>query len=260
MRNSKDISQYRTNQEYFKNFFTRNLKEWNTFDSDIRGSESVNVFKNKILRFIRPKSNSFFNCLNAKGVKLITTIKEQQYIHLHLPNRLFQWIFFYSTLNDWFSLDLKITNSEPIPIFKSRLLFFDRPVQTNIYNIFNPKSLTFRTHLRLGFSHLNQHKFRHNFHNWIPYGSCSWEVEDTSYYLLHCHHFSHHRVDLMNGVKSICDNFESMPDNVKEDLHLYDDSRFDENKNKVILKATISFIRNTERFYGSLFDSCFFTD
>ena len=58
----------------------------------------------------------------------------------------------------------------------------------------------------------------------------------------------------MNSVKSICDNFESMPDNVKEDLRLHGDSQFDENKNKFFLKATISYIKNTERFSGSLFD------
>ena len=50
-----------------------------------------------------------------------------------------------------------------------------------------------------------------------------------------------------------------MSDNVKEDLLLYGDSRFDESKNKVILKATIMKIfkkdfKNTERFPGSLFD------
>ena len=44
----------------------------------------------------------------------------------------------------------------------------------------------------------------------------------------------------MNSVKSICDNFDSMSVNVKEDLLLYGDSPFDENKNKVILKATIN--------------------
>ena len=43
-------------------------------------------------------------------------------------------------------------------------------------------------------------------------------------------------------------------DNVKEDLLLYGDTRFDENKNKIILKATINYIKNTERFSGSLFD------
>ena len=58
----------------------------------------------------------------------------------------------------------------------------------------------------------------------------------------------------MNGVKSICDNFESISDNVQEDLLLYGDSRFNENENKVILKATRNYIKNTERFSGSLFD------
>ena len=131
---------------------------------------------------------------------------------------------------------------------------FIRPVQTNIYDIFDQKGLTFLTRLRLGFSHLNEHKLRHNFQDCLnPLCSCSLEIEDTSHYFLHCHHFSHHRVVLMNIVKSICNNFDSMPDNIK-DLLLYRDSRFDENKNRVILKATINYIKNTERFSGSLFD------
>ena len=167
----------------------------------------------------------------------------------------FRYSFFPSTLNDWFNLDLKIRNSESFSIFKSKLLSFICPVQTNIYNIFDPKGLTFPAHLRLGLSHLNEHRFRHDFQDCLnPLCSCSLEIEDTSHYLLHCHHFSHHRVALMNSVKSICDNFDSMSDNVKEDLLLYGDSRFDENKNKVILKATINYIKNTERFSGSLFD------
>ena len=51
----------------------------------------------------------------------------------------------------------------------------------------------------------------------------------------------------MNSVKSVCDNFESMPDNVEKYLLLFDDSRFDKNKNKDILEATI-------RFCGSLLE------
>ena len=58
----------------------------------------------------------------------------------------------------------------------------------------------------------------------------------------------------MNSVKCICENFDSMSDNVKEDLLLDGDSRFDKNKDKVILKATINYIKNAERFSGSLFD------
>ena len=145
-------------------------------------------------------------------------------------------------------------NSDSISIFKSRLLSFIRPVQTNIDNIFDPKGLTFLTCLRLGLSHLNEHRFRHNFQDCLnPLYSCSLAIEDI--HIIFCtHHFSHHRVVLLNSVKSICDNFEPMPDNVKEDLLLCGDSRFDENINKVILRATMSYIKNTKRFSGSLFD------
>ena len=44
-------------------------------DSDIRSSKSLNVFKRKVLKFIRPKVNSFFNCLNPKRVKWITILR-----------------------------------------------------------------------------------------------------------------------------------------------------------------------------------------
>ena len=56
MRNSKGIPQCRTNHEYFKNsLFPAAIKEWNMLESDIRSSESHNVFKSKVLKFIRPK-------------------------------------------------------------------------------------------------------------------------------------------------------------------------------------------------------------
>ena len=105
-----------------------------------------------------------------------------------------------------------------------------------------------------GLSHFNEHRFQQNFQDCLnPLCSCNLEVEDTLHYLLHYHRFSHHCVVLINSVKFICDNFDFMSDNVK-DLLLYGDSRLDENKNKDILKATIRFIKNSERFSGSLFD------
>ena len=140
----------------------------------------------------------------------------------------FKYSFFPSTLNGWFNIDLNIRNSESFSIFKSKLLSFICPVQTNICNIFHPKGLTFRTRLRLGLSYLNEYRFQHNFQDCLnPLCSCSLEIEDTSHYLLHCHHFSHHRVVLMNSVKSICDNFDSMSGNVKEDLLLHSDLGFE---------------------------------
>ena len=50
-----------------------------------------------------------------------------------------------STLNNSFKLDENIRNSESITIFKSRLLSFIRPVQSNIYLIFDSKGSKFVT-------------------------------------------------------------------------------------------------------------------
>ena len=110
------------------------------------------------------------------------------------------------------------------------------------------------TRLRLEFSHLNEHRLRHNFENCLnPLCSCSLETEDTLHYLLHCHHFSMYREDLMNSVKSVYNNFESLSDNAKKDVLLYGDPFLDQNKNKLILEATINYIKISERFSESLF-------
>ena len=45
-----------------------------------------------------------------------------------------------------------------------------------------------------------------------------------------------------------------MNDNMKKDILLYGDSRFDENKNKIILEATINYLKNSERFSQSILE------
>ena len=87
-----------------------------------------------------------------------------------------------------------------------------------------------------------------------PLCSCSLEIEDTSHYLLHCYHFSHYRIDLMNSVKSILENFESLFDSVKRDILLYGDSRLDGHKNKFVSEATLTYIKSIDRFSRSIFD------
>ena len=173
----------------------------------------------------------------------------------HCRTDCFKFSFFPYTLKDWFKLDDHIRNSESIAKFKSSLLSFIRPIQNNVYNIFDPIGLKFLTRLRLGFSHLNEHKFRHNFKDCMnPLCSCSLETENTTHYLLHCHHFSQNRMSLISSVKSVSENFESFSDDVKRNILLYGDARFDVNKNKYILEATITYIKTTERFAGPLFE------
>ena len=49
------------------------------------------------------------------------------------------------------------------------------------------------------------------------------------------------RYDLMNSVKSVIPNVEFLTDNNRIDIFLYGDSRFDENKHKIILETTINY-------------------
>ena len=58
----------------------------------------------------------------------------------------------------------------------------------------------------------------------------------------------------MNNVTSIISNFEFLIDNDKINILLYGDSQFDENKNKIVLGAAINYLKNSERFSGSLFE------
>ena len=58
--------------EYFKNSFIPNvINEWNKLDSDIRSSTSYNLFRNTLLKFIRPAQRKTFNINDSVGVKLL---------------------------------------------------------------------------------------------------------------------------------------------------------------------------------------------
>ena len=158
--------------------------------------------KNEVAKYLInliPKRKQTFNTRN----KHLPTHNCRTVLSIH---------FFPCTLNDWFSIDVSIRDSESISLFKSKLLSFIRQVHDNIFNISDPQGLLLLTRLRLGFGHLTERRFRHNFQECMnPVCSFSPEIKDTSHYLLHCHHFTFHCIDLMNSVKSICNNFESMP-------------------------------------------------
>ena len=88
--------------------------------------------------------------------------------------------------------------------FRNYLLKIGRPVQNSIYKIFNPLGIKFLTRLRFGISHLNEHRFKHNFQSCLnPLCSCRLEVESTTHFFLHCHFFNTFRQTLLDTVVAI---------------------------------------------------------
>ena len=64
---------------------------------------------------------------------------------------------------EWNKLDINLRNAKSFLIFRNSLLKIGRPIQNPIYKIHDPMGIKYLTRLRLGLSHLNDHKFRHNF-------------------------------------------------------------------------------------------------
>ena len=104
---------------------------------------------------------------------------------------------------------------------RNTLLKFGRPSPDLICGIHHPLCLQFLTRLRLGLSHLNEHRFKHNFQNCInPLSTCSLEVESTKHFFLHCHNYS-----------------ALLPEDMFVKILLYRNRIFDKNDNQEILET-----------------------
>ena len=139
-------------------------------------------------------------------------------------------------------------------MFRKKMLNLIRPKCNDTYGVYNPTGLKLLTRLRLGLSHLNDHKFNHNFKDCInPLCSCSLSVENNVPFFLHCHHFSLQRQTLMNNIKSIDKDIINETDSDLVNILLFGSSKYQYHINSKMLSFSIDFILNTERFSGQLY-------
>ena len=87
---------------------------------------------------------------------------------------------------EWNLLDSDIRCSKSIAEFKRRLLSKIRPIENCVYNIYDIEGIRILTKLRLQFSALNEHRFRHRFNAPSPLCNCGTANEDNKHFLLHC--------------------------------------------------------------------------
>ena len=88
---------------------------------------------------------------------------------------------FPSTIIEWNNLDPTIRNSKSFVDFKNSFLKFIRPSPSNVFNCNNYKGIRLITRLRVGVRHLSEHKFKHNFQDFLnPICSCGLDIKSTS--------------------------------------------------------------------------------
>ena len=82
---------------------------------------------------------------------------------LSFKHKFFKNTFFTSAILEWNKLDLSLRNSASCNVFRNSILKFIRSSPNKISQCHNPKGIKLVTRLRLGLSHLREHKFKHSF-------------------------------------------------------------------------------------------------
>ena len=155
-----------------------------------------NVFKTQSTRYL------FEVIPTAKRAYIIRN--NNQLPHFKVKHNYFKNSFIPSTVIEWNKLDLDIRNSVSLISFKSKVLKFIRPSENSIFLCNNPKGIQLLTRLRLGLSHLREHKFKHNFQDTLnPICNCGEDIETSSHYLLPCSLYTNERLALLNIIQGI---------------------------------------------------------
>ena len=129
-----------------------------------------------------------------------------------------------------------------------------RKKEYSIFSICDPLVVTRLTRRRVQFSHLNEHKFRHGFGNTInAMCPCGSEVEATEHFLLHCHLYSSQRLEFFENLEKVDSSVLNLKVKDKVSFLLYGSrSATFKSSNHEILKFVIDYIKETDRFDGSL--------
>ena len=122
------------------------------------------------------------------------------------------------------------------------------------FNIYNPDGLKFLTILRMGISQLNSHKYLHNFKD-TPDQFCACDnksIESIEHYLLFCPLYCPMREQLFIDLNKELSTIIPFHKTFLTRLLLYGNGSYSAYTNNFILKCSINYIMNTNRFHRPL--------
>ena len=157
--------------------------------------------------------------------------------------------YFQNCIKEWNLLDIFVRNYPTLSQFKHNLIQIIRPPKRSTFGIHDVEGLKLLTRLRVKFSDLREHRFRHNFRCNSPNCLCGKGIEDNEHFLLHCHRYGSSRRAFLDRVSSSV-NFDIKAFSSSDlcNLLLYGDPRLNLHINRFILESTLHFINQTKRF------------
>ena len=154
--------------------------------------------------------------------------------------RTFKKTLFPYCINEWNNLNTEIRNTESIKFFKKMIVTDNK--ENSVFSVYDPYGLKLLTRLRLQFSHLKEHKFRHGFSDTVsPMCEYNAEIEDTEHFLLRCHFYSIQRFELFNNINKVDHSFTQLDTKKQVNILLYG---YPPNKSNALNQDIIKFIIN----------------
>ena len=117
---------------------------------------------------------------------------------------------------------------------------FIQPKPNNNYYCHIPKGVTLLSRLGLGLSHLQKHKLKHSFQDYLnPRCFCGIDNETSNHYMLHCLTSTNERMTLLDKIKSINCGILDLSDAVVTKILLVGNNTLSASSNTLILNSTI---------------------
>ena len=146
-------------------------------------------------------------------------------------------------------LESEIKDLKSISQFKRRVLSLRRPVKRPVIINSSAKAVKHLTQLRLQFSPLKVHRFRHNFDCLSPLCVCGEEDENNEHFFLHCHLLQTMRNELFGQLSHVLwFSILDLDAKVLCEMILYGSSKLNVLVNRHLIEATLQFIQSTKRF------------
>ena len=147
-----------------------------------------------------------------------------------------------------------IRSSKSISVFKEKILNFIRPSPNSVFDIRNLNGTKLITRLRLGLSHLREHKFKHSFQDTLnPLCNCGEDIESATHFFLHCPFFINERHTLLRTIRSLDNKLLHFTDYDLTPTLLFGNTSQTSSNNFEIINASIDYILSSKKFDEPLF-------
>ena len=113
----------------------------------------------------------------------------------------------------------------------------------------NPHGIKLLTRLRVGLSHLREHKFRHNFQDSLdPFCICGRHIETTIHFFLHYSNYWNQRKTIFEKISNIKPFLLNQNDSVMAETLIFRSTGLNDEENACVIESTVEYIITTERF------------